>query len=411
MSETRHTSLRFPLEESIWFESGQEVEELISISLDPNITIHEEDQLVIIRGDLELSGEYQPNEKEEDQLEFDETGRKYVQRVDIHEHGTAEFSHCFPLDITVPRNRLKHVDDVDVYVESFDYILPERSCLKLTAELIMTGIYEPADEKPEEQQQRESPQENIQETREKEEEETKEKEKEEETEETRLEIPDKEEMVVPEKSAISEEPSEDLETNKLFSENLREKAEPEPEEEELIESFTVEVRRTAKSEEEEETEQVNSSTELIDSDIQEERFKNFLKMPFQHKAESSSSVLEKETVESSSSLIIEESSSHEKIKEKKHKDTHIVEKEKKKKKDGISLAEFFARKEPDEAASMKVCIIQKGETLDFIAEKYDVHVQQILRVNRMETVSDLSEGQVIYIPQKRHHIKNFKGSI
>jgi len=41
--------LRFSLEESVWFQRGQEVAELISISLDPDITIQENDQYVTIK--------------------------------------------------------------------------------------------------------------------------------------------------------------------------------------------------------------------------------------------------------------------------------------------------------------------------------------------------------------------------
>ena len=69
MSENQ-SSLRFSLEESVWFKRGQEVEELLSISLDPHITIQEQEQYIVIQGKLFLSGEFRNNaeavEEEED---------------------------------------------------------------------------------------------------------------------------------------------------------------------------------------------------------------------------------------------------------------------------------------------------------------------------------------------------------
>lgn len=56
MAADQHTSLRFSLKESVWFQKGQEVEELLSISLDPDVEIEELDYEVIVRGQLDLTG-------------------------------------------------------------------------------------------------------------------------------------------------------------------------------------------------------------------------------------------------------------------------------------------------------------------------------------------------------------------
>src|SRR5690606_39064340 len=134
-------NLRFSLEESVWFQKGQEVSELISISLDPNITIQESDQYVTIQGALELTGEYKRHETE---LAGDEevfAAPKFVQTVEEREEGMCEFTHYFPVDITIPNNRIQSIYDIDVAVESFDYVFHERSCMKLTANLTITGLY------------------------------------------------------------------------------------------------------------------------------------------------------------------------------------------------------------------------------------------------------------------------------
>jgi len=73
-------------------------------------------------------------------------------------------------------------------------------------------------------------------------------------------------------------------------------------------------------------------------------------------------------------------------------------KKKKEKYESISLTDFFARKQDEKAAKLRMCIVQSGETLDYLAEKYNISVQQILRMNHMETNQSVSEGQVLYIP-------------
>ncbi|SIE04361.1 stage VI sporulation protein D [Mycobacteroides abscessus subsp. abscessus] len=70
----------------------------------------------------------------------------------------------------------------------------------------------------------------------------------------------------------------------------------------------------------------------------------------------------------------------------------------KKKSKSLSLAEFLARKEEEQSARMKVCIVQHGDTLDIIAERYEVPVPALLRVNHLELNQDVYEGQVLYVP-------------
>ncbi len=144
LSYSNQSYLRFTLEESIWFQKGQEVAELVSISLDPSITIQESDQYITIKGSLELSGEYNREDiyevEEEEVLDYF-SNPKFVQSVDVREEGVYLFSHHFPVEITIPKNRIENVFDIDVAVETFDYAFPERSCLKLSADLMISGLY------------------------------------------------------------------------------------------------------------------------------------------------------------------------------------------------------------------------------------------------------------------------------
>jgi stage VI sporulation protein D len=139
----------------LWFRKGQEVAELVSISLDPDITIQENDQYVTIRGSLELTGEYRNDEESAVEEEENVPNQKYVERVEAQEEGICEFSHRFPVDITIPNNRIQSIYDIDVIVESFDYSIPERSCLKLSAELTISGLYDSTQQEETEEQEEE----------------------------------------------------------------------------------------------------------------------------------------------------------------------------------------------------------------------------------------------------------------
>jgi stage VI sporulation protein D len=360
LSQENQSSLRFSLEESLWFRKGQEVEELVSISLDPDITIQENDQYVNIRGSLELTGEYKTFNESSQSEEVTGSEQKYVQKVDVREEGNCEFSHRFPVDITIPNNRIQSIYDIDVVVESFDYSFPERSCLKLSAELTISGLYgtqinEPAAEETEE-------------------------------------------IEVFHRSASNhtddiadEEPEEVIETD--YSQLFIAEARKQPEEEEnFIEenNFPTFTYQTANfpytqnhdyafEERNDAVQHVEISTEK-QTIIEEEKLESFEK----HHSFSEES--------SSSSSSSDESHPKKTFKNK------IVEKITKKK--SMSLTEFFARKEEgsEDQAKLKVCIVQKGDTLDRLAERYDVSMQNLLKVNQLEINQTIQEGQVLYIP-------------
>ena len=52
-----------------------------------------------------------------------------------------------------------------------------------------------------------------------------------------------------------------------------------------------------------------------------------------------------------------------------------------------------------------MCIVQKGETLDDLAERYSISVQTLLQSNELQPNQDIYEGQVLYIRQS-HTYKN-----
>lgn len=147
MSEQNQSFLRFSLEESIWFPKGFEVSELYSLSIEPDVNIIEKDQYVVIEGYLDISGEYRgfEDQQENNLLELEQNHRQLVQDVLFREADNINvFNHRFPVDISIPSNRIDDRNAVEVEISTFDYSMPESNCIKLMSELLISGIYDGA---------------------------------------------------------------------------------------------------------------------------------------------------------------------------------------------------------------------------------------------------------------------------
>jgi stage VI sporulation protein D len=145
MAADHQTSLSFSLKESVWFQKGQEVEQLLSIALDPDIVVQDRDYEIVVKGQLQLTGEYVAQDSEEASFSLRELSPvRTVDYVHVREDGVNELSHSFPLEISIPRSRVKQADDLYVEIEMFDYELPEQGCLQLLADIAIYGLTDQA---------------------------------------------------------------------------------------------------------------------------------------------------------------------------------------------------------------------------------------------------------------------------
>lgn len=472
MPERKESSITFTVEESVWFETGQEVDELISISLAPHIELYEEEEYVILKGTLELSGEYR-HANLQDHYDFPIMGRKYIQSVENRNEFESEFFHHFPLDITVPKRKIKRLEDIALEIDSFDYHLPENSKLQLMASFVIKGIYEEADQTAnnnliEEREEEEvevkfhiadeslTGEEDVEINREEkavesiaeEQEECEEQEAVEELEDVTREVEEinaeevmdavtaearsedeadpeavkdmsevvieedlevaREDEVVEANAEIIEDSSEkqDLESPIVVKyipfktmlkednteQNLsREKDDPD-EEESLYHPFTVEATVLPKEEE------IVGARPIVDyhpsQKLPEISFERFAQLTRDYFPEST-----EQEIESSSGIL--ESSSHHEI----ENDEKVKGKKKKDKYKSMSFADFFARKEGDSATKLKMCLVQHGDSIQELADKYQVTVQQILRANQLEASHEVYGGEVLYIPVKSSKVR------
>ncbi|MBS4199830.1 stage VI sporulation protein D [Bacillus sp. FJAT-49732] len=378
MPERQQTSLKFPLEETVWFQKGQEVDELISISLDPNISIFNEDDYVVLKGTLQLTGEFNHSIESDVVEDIPITGRTYIQAVDTRNEDESIFSHQFPVDITIPKRRIINVDEMEVEIHSFDYELEDSCRLKLFADIYVHGIYEDSLEN------HDSLQEDV--------------EKEPIYESIELEEEIDEFPVVEEDGPVE---IELLARSSKDEENQDENDQNDDDDyEELFEPFTVEAR-ILPQEGEESGEKVHFQPSIpkipeLSLETLDERTLDFFPFkkkkvePTEHYNEESPTEYYESSYESSS------------IESSPKKEEETVVKKKKDKYKSMSFADFFARKEEESHTKMRVRLVQHGDSIQQLAEKYDVSVQQILRANKLEASHEVYEGQVLYIPAKSH---------
>lgn len=422
-------NLRFSVEESVWFQKGQEVSELISISLDPDIVIQEHDQYVSIRGALQLTGEYRIDENHSEEEERDFTSVRLVNEVITREDGVSELNHRFPVDITIPQDRVQSLDDVYVSIETFDYEIPKRGCLQIIADLAISGI-QGVTQAPKEDAVQETIKQEMQAPV------VAEQEAEEELELVRS-IPPEEEIEV-EVQAVSEQVEEEktqeqvevvlqekdevvlhreaqekvqveaqddikLEANDDVQVEAREEAQVEKQPEviavneqqneeedtDLFVPFEVEARKEAYQEHE-----VHEEEEVVDvvEAIEEEEVHAVLTPSIEVKARHDNQLsFGSDNPNKKNSTAVQEKDAVKEQREEK------IDEPSKRSENDLLLTKIFGRDEVDDHTTMKICIVQHGDTLEKISERYDISVQQLVRVNSLNTDS-VSEGQLLYIP-------------
>ena len=465
----QNNRLQFSVEESICFQKGQEVSELLSISLDPDITVQEVNDYVSIRGSLELTGEYNIDQTRE-YAELPATSR-FVEDVKLKGDGSAELTHCFPVDITIPKDKVNHLNDVFVFIDAFDYQLTDARMLTIQADLAIEGLLnvsgeageeeprtmpaavqseeelEPAFRSPsndEEQGKEEEFLIQLDRSYEEQDEEQPYEEAEEtdtdaeavpiyqsflgdDTEETKpfftasLSAAErtKREMENP-KDAALENPEEEYELK-------REKVEAKPEEYELKrekveakpEEYELKEEKEAKPEEYElKREEAEAEPEPLQRAYQthdEPKETPFYGVPplleedqndrepetFEVEVTQKAEAIDEEE-EAGHTIEIPEYSFHEQTEPEEERDEMPAaddqEVSAKENDNALYLTKLFTKQGEEEFTRMRMCIVQQNDTIDLLCERYDINVQQLIRMNSLSLDEELKEGQILYIP-------------
>ncbi len=101
MAQEHPSKLSFSIEESVWLNKGEEIEEIVGMSLEPEITIEEQSQHVVIKGGLRLIGEYRSSRHKEgdgeEELIEEQTVFRSVEELSVAEDGTGRSNISFRL--------------------------------------------------------------------------------------------------------------------------------------------------------------------------------------------------------------------------------------------------------------------------------------------------------------------------
>lgn len=338
----------FELNESLYFEKGQEVSEMLGVSLEPEISIQPFHEYISVRGVIELHGAYQKvtfsdDEPDDDTYEFDDYhSKRYVEKVVDTDSGQSEFTHQFPVEISVPTYRVTNLNDVTVAIESFDYEIPNQSQLRLSATIEIYGI----DNQTEEEDTYE----------------------EESVDETAFLKREDDTFEFDIKESKEEEPEEPTETGSFTSEDVP-LLDPEIEKDEPDENTEVKERWKSKK------------SQTLAEFFNKEEIKEEVQEP----------LVEESSEEPPSQLDITESTY---VDEDYEKDSETIE-------DVRYLSDMFRNSEEEGYAKMRLCIVQQTDTVETIAERYEISTGQIVKRNHLSD-EDLEEGQLLYIPYSKN---------
>ncbi|WP_240374694.1 stage VI sporulation protein D [Bacillus piscicola] len=409
MGADHSTALTFNLEETVWLDQGQRMKELVSLGLEPDIHIEEKSEYVAIKGGLRLKGEYLPFEDEENEAIQSEQDTPVPQYAEEHTQGTngvGEIKHYFPVDVTIPLRRIHNLDDIYVQIEGFDYDLPESDCIQLTADISITGMRNEETPRKEEQ-------------------------------EMSLSIPSPMPNWQLEKNHQHDEDKESLRENKQAVEETIETAREQPVDDDHSAAFQKvetdqadltadKIPREGKEEEETKTSESIDKEESEDDD-DDNRVVASSDRPELQELESKDTTTVEDTDEEESATELTEDESAEAIvtafhsREEEADETVVgntrddIEADDGADEDAgegantenentgsgrddnaLYLTKMMTSGE-EEYSRVKMCIIQENESLDTIAERYELTISHLLRYNRLDD-EHLEEGQILYIP-------------
>lgn len=329
----------FDLNESLYFERGQEVSQMLGISLEPEISIQSFNEYVSIRGVIELHGEYEAAqlnvEPEERSLDFDDHhSRRYFEQTNSEENGLVTFSHRFPVEISVPSYRVDDMNDIKVSVSSFDYEILEDHQLRLTSTIAIHGISN--------------------------------------------------------ESVLPDEINERIE-NEQKLETLDENFQFELKDELLHDRKDKEVKEDDEEKVPERMEKEKVEIDHDEEDVDKDRWKykqtqsleEFFKTD--EAAENITGTKDEEHV--TAELDVQEESEDHDTSER--KPSYLA--------DLFSDVDF---EEDTKYEQMRICIVQDQDTLESISERYQIPKLQLLKLNKLAD-DDLAKGQLLTIPPKK----------
>jgi stage VI sporulation protein D len=372
--ESHFTQLRFDISEKVRLHPQQPgIDALLELDLYPDVEIKDEGQHLKIQGYLRLNGAYLAQEQESEELNGLHTDH-------LEEENRNELAYVIPVEITLPADRAEQTHIV-AEVESFDYRVISPFELQIEAILMIDGLLPEAKEESDSAHEesegpifsgeparpltvyneefRFSELEQSSEARMGSEEDSIKpmEEQEEESVSDAKVLPFEEsqhQMAKPKQQLLKEEP---VQANPL----KEKKAEPKPTKQ------AVKPRvEEAKPAGERETADFAQSPKDFWQERQQSK---------QHQQNDAENAMDQEPAQTEP----------------------IEDEERSKAKSQADWIRWLVGNKEEKFVAMKMVIVQKDETIDHVAQRYEISVEKLLKLNRLQT-DLLEEGQILYVP-------------
>jgi stage VI sporulation protein D len=344
--ESSFTQLRFDISENVRLQSQQPgIDTLLELDLYPDIEIKDEGQHLKIQGYLRLNGSYLKQREGESEPDVHTNGEEDQQ----------ELAYVIPVEITLPRDRAEE-DQISAEVEAFDYQVLSPYELKIDAILMIDGLL------PE--RQAEIPGE--------------------------VAPPDKDESL-PVFSGQSAQPMASLAHQHDFDDAKVE-----------IELETPDDPQKGDAEHEEQDVHLIQPVESIESmqaNSEEQKALTVDPQDFWRERQASKQAQTAESIkegEQPEPVEMSDSDDSEKADAEQEQTDGAQPDEKQ---ENASWIGWLLREKEEAFVPMKMVIVQKDDTIDTVANRYNVSANELIRLNRLQT-DVLVEGQILNVPKQ-----------
>lgn len=377
MPNENGSPVRFFLEEQVPLRQKIEEADIISLDMEPDVEIVEQDQLVMIKGDLVLSGHFQKQQSRSEDIEDLEAQLQLppfqAEKEPEENQSIWSITERFPIDITVPSYKVRRLDEVYLSIEQLDYRIDEGDRLTVEVEIVLLGVENGLSGDRQEGELNGGGELASQDQGE----DDGDRRKEDEIEEGQVEATETGEEQQPVRQDLqpvstTEEPSSG------HTERTEEEAEQVPIREEEREQDPPDGPIETREPEEKTREPEGETKETKETRKPEGDFRQELPaIEVKGEKKADDEVSREQEDEGRGSKV--------------DKVSHF-------------LGKLLAKKEETpQRTTLKICIVQPNETLAQIAERYQVSVEEIIRFNRLAT-EELSGGEMLYIPQKKRSL-------
>ncbi len=388
------------------------IEEIQEMELVPQIESREFGDQIEIIGCLYLFGDYRGNQEAGRLDSAGDLPESYEESVQFEplsaDRGPFSplarqdrFEYRIPVRISLPREKVRNVDDVYAHINSFDYELKTPYQIEVSASLMINGLVDKEEEmegknrveeqfefvymaQPSEDQDPETISERLmaveQQALSQEEDEDQDQQKSRQEQES-TERHDEQPIVL------------EVHGNQEVQEVFHEDVEVEEREAENPDEYNNVIVLPRPQEIEIEQERPSVIAETIEEE-EEEELKEEVKVAISNKGTRE----DQEPISSIASFLTNKVKKEEQAANQRSMENKEAEKREEETNEALYLTNFM-ESSTERFTKLKICILQKNETLEEVAERYQLSVDFILRANQAVR-NQVAAGQLLYIPVK-----------